>query len=68
MGIKVESEVECYEVDGKEVEVGGDRPKIRVLSHWNRDELVTLKVGTKTYTVVGDHLERAIQNARNKGH
>lgn len=67
MGIKVDSEVECYEVDGKEVDIGGDSPKLRVLSHWNRNELVVLKVGSKTYTVVGDHLERAIANARNVG-
>jgi len=67
MGLKVESEVECYEVDGNDVGLGGDRPKVRVLSHWNDSHMVILKVGSKSYTVVGDHLVAAISNARNTG-
>lgn len=63
MGIEVECVVECYEVDGKEVEIGGDRPKLRVLSHWNNDHMVILKIGTKTWTVVAEHLDAAVTNA-----
>jgi len=62
--MKVETRVECYEVDGTETPVMGD-VSIAVLSHWNRDNMVVLKLGSKSYTVVGSQLERAIRNATN---
>jgi hypothetical protein len=37
MGIEVECVVECYEVDGKEVGIRGDRPKLRVMEDEDLD-------------------------------
>lgn len=62
--IKVISEVDIYEVDGSEV-VGLNRPKINVLSHWNRPDLVILEIDGKKSTIVATDMEAAITNAKN---
>ncbi len=63
--IDVRSEIEIYEVDGKEVELGIDPPKLVVESHWNRDEFVVLTLDGKSVTVEADKLRKAIENATN---
>ena len=64
--IKITQEIEVYEVDG--VEVGaGKTVKLKVLSHWNRHQLVAIGIGEKKYTVVGNDLITAIRNAMNTG-
>jgi hypothetical protein len=61
---KVITKVEIYEVDDKEVPIGMFR-SLKVLSHWNRRELVVIEVNGKKYTVEGDDLMAAIENAQN---
>jgi hypothetical protein len=64
--IDVSSIVDVREIDGKEVNMHKESsPRITVCSHWNRDELVVLIVGEKSYTVNGDDLAAAIKNAQN---
>lgn len=65
--IKVESQVNVYEIDGKDTGPTIDRPVVRVLSHWNANHLVVLDIDGKRYTVVASNLEAAIKNARNAG-
>ncbi len=64
--IKVEQEIDVYEVDGEDGEIG-EGSIIKVNSHWSRDDFVVLEVGGKSYTVAGDDLETAITNAQNSG-
>lgn len=60
--IKVKNEVGIYEIEGEEAPpIEG--PTIEVLSHWNRDDLVVLKVDEKSYTVLARDLNAAISNA-----
>ena len=66
--IKVQSVIECYEVDGQEVKTvatTGKRPSIAVRSHWLKSELVVLEAGDKTFTVLLKDLVAAAENAAN---
>jgi hypothetical protein len=64
--IKVESEVECYEVDGKETHtLNSGRPKIIVRSHWNRSDFVVLEIEGKKLAVVYGDMAAALANAAN---
>ena len=62
--IKVKQEVEIYEEDDEEIK-GLEGKHLTVESHWNWDERVTLVIGRKRYTVLGDDLKTAIDNAMN---
>lgn len=67
--IKVRSEIRIYEYNDKEYN-GPDI--ISTLSHWNRNELVTLEIPddqneTFRITVSASDLMNAIKNARNTG-
>ncbi len=58
--------IEVYEVDGKECNgLRSDKPKIRILNHWNRKCFIDVEIGDKTYTILADQLKRAIDNAQN---
>ena len=59
--IKIECEVESSLEE--DFDVIGKRDMIRVISHWNRNELVTLMVGKEKRTIDGDELIKAIENA-----
>lgn len=61
MAIKVECAVQVLE--STEAQRGNEQPKITVRNHWNRDQLVVLRVGDQEYTVNGYDLIVAIQNA-----
>jgi hypothetical protein len=64
--IKVESIVDCYEVDGQETPaLSSKRPHIIVRSHWNRDEFVVLEVEGKKFTLLAKDIRAAIANAVN---
>lgn len=58
------NEIEVYEVNGKEVEIGESR-KMLIESHWNRDAFVILKFGKTNVTVTRSALDKAISNATN---
>lgn len=63
--IKVESEVEIYELDRRETKMI-DGPKLIVQSHWNLDYMVILKFGDgPSITVSAKDLLAAIHNATN---
>jgi ribosomal protein L22 len=61
--VKVENTIDVYET-GQEMSPG-KKETIKVLSHWNRDEMVVLQVGKKSVTVLARALENAIKNATN---
>jgi len=63
MGIAVKNEIKCYEKNGIELSV--DREIIIVESHWNYSDRVVLCVGETKYTLLGQDLRRAIDNALN---
>ena len=67
--IKVENIVNVYEVDGKEKSPhGADGQKLIVRSHWNRNEMVVLRLpgeGAPEFTVTARDLQAAIVNATN---
>lgn len=64
--IKVESEIEVYEVDGIDTKPGNDGEKVYVMSHWNRRELIVLKYKEKKLTILACDLINAINNATNR--
>jgi len=61
--VKSSNELKVYEHNGKEQQFT-ERP-LKVTSHWNRDEFVIIDTGTETFTVLGDALRIAIDNAMN---
>jgi hypothetical protein len=66
--IKVQSVVECYEVDGQEVKgviSNTKHPSITIRSHWNRSDFVVLEVGDKAFTILLKDLIAAAENAAN---
>lgn len=64
-GIQVVSEVDVYEVNGKEVPIGATRC-LKVSSHFHSSKAV-LKFGRTSYTVDIDDLILALKNAGNTG-
>ena len=62
--MKVINKIKVYEVNGEDVKTT-ENIEIEVLSYWNRDMLVLVKVGSDTYTVIASELEKAISNATN---
>ena len=62
--MKVKNEITIYEVDDTEVPIGKHR-LMYILSHWNRNTLVVIKIGKYTYTVSKSDLLNAIENATN---
>jgi hypothetical protein len=59
--VETAAKVRVYEVDGEE-QGGLEQPTVNVLTHWNRDEMVRLRLGNgKVYTVVADDLMLAIK-------
>lgn len=64
--LKVVTELKIYETDGKDT-TELVRPKLKVISHWNRSSLVVLEINGKKYTVVGEDLKDAVDNAENSG-
>ena len=64
--LQIRQSVEVYEIDDEDVGIG-ENFYIGVDSHWNRDEMVVLKLGSKSYTVLGRDLKTAIDNAMNSG-
>ena len=62
--LKVECEVQVYEVDGEEISMASHK-KLTVTSHWNRNEMVKLEFGEGTVTVLAADLIKAINNAIN---
>jgi hypothetical protein len=68
MAIKVECEIECLEVDGKEPGLSTHpKPSVKLRSHWNTSSRVVLVVENKTYTFDRFELAAAITNAGNRG-
>ena len=67
MTIKVYNEMEVYEVNGEEQKgLRSDKPCLKVKSHWNRNEFVTLQFDDgNNYTVLAKELEAAVSNAKN---
>ena len=67
MTIKVNNEIEVYEVNGEEKKgLRSDRPCLKVKSHWNRNEFIILQFDDgNNYTVLAKELEAAISNAKN---
>ncbi len=64
--VKVASEVQVYEVNGKERTPGDEGwPNVTVKSHWNYDKFVIICVDGKEYTVGASDLETATRNAQN---
>ena len=63
MSIKVECTVQVLELGRKEIPPSNEQPKILVRNHWNRSQLVVLKIGDQDYTVNGRDLITAIENA-----
>jgi len=61
--VKSSNEINVYEHNGKELQFT-EKP-LKVTSHWNRDEFVIIDTGTETFTVLGDALRIAIDNAMN---
>ncbi len=61
MRIKVHCEVRPYEVEGKDAPF--DVAPFVVDSHWNRDDMVVLKYGGVSITVLARDLQNAITNA-----
>ena len=61
--IKISQKITIYEIDDEEV---ADN-ELSINSHWNYDNFVILKIGNKDYTVDGDDLKTAIDNAMNSG-
>jgi len=61
--ITIKQEIEVVEVDDKDVT--GDGIVLKVNSHWNDAELVVIQAGRRSYTVNGDELISATQNAMN---
>jgi len=64
--IEVTQKIEVYEINDEEVPIG-KTVTIGVESHWNLDESVVLRIGRKSYTVVGNDLITATKNAMNTG-
>lgn len=67
MAIRVENEMQVYEIDGFEQKgLYSDKPHLRVIGHWNRSEFVILQFdGGKKFTVLASELKVAIENAKN---
>ena len=62
--IEVNQKIQVYEEDGFDISIGEDKT-IGIESHWDDDSLVTIVIGSKSYTVNASDLERAIENATN---
>ena len=62
--IRVENNVEVFEVDGKDLPVSDDT-EIVVRSHWNRNDLVVLEIKGKRFSVAARDIATAINNAVN---
>lgn len=66
--MNVRTEVDVRELDGQDLPPGRQL-KVEVSSHWNRRELVILRVGPlRDHEVVAfdaEQLRKAIQNAQN---
>jgi len=62
--IDVTQVINIHEVDDEEVGATRDLT-LGVNSHWNLRSYVVLRVGGKSYTVVGHDLKIAIDNAMN---
>jgi len=62
--IKVSNDITVYEIDGKETS-GVPLPKMSLVSHWNRAELIILIIDDKCVTVTARDLRAAIDNATN---
>lgn len=67
MSMSVVSKVTIYETDGNESS-GLNFPELLVESHWNRSEMVVIRVGKhQCVTVLASDLQAAIRNATNAG-
>lgn len=68
MAMNVISTIECCEVDGKEssAPVGKVGPQLRVESHWMKHNVVVLRIGDQSFSVLGPELAKAIANAMNR--
>jgi len=62
--IKIHQEIKVYEIDGEDALLDC---ALGVDAHWNNDEMVVLVVEEHSFTVVGDNLKVAIDNAMNSG-
>lgn len=62
--IKVVNEIIVSEVDGREIRPG-DWPRVELCSHWSRKGLVVLTIANTRYTISGQDLAAALNNALN---
>ena len=62
--MEVKNKIGIYEINGDDVLIGKNR-YLYILSHWNTNRLVVIKIGKKTWTVSRVELEMAIANAAN---
>ena len=65
--IDVLSKIKVYEINGTEMKgLKTDRPCLKVLSHWNRSEFITIQLNDEEkITVLAKELIAAIENAKN---
>ena len=64
MKLKTQSEVLCYENDSCDYKAGEEK-HIIVKSHWNDNDLVEIRIGTKVVWCCAMDLIKAINNATN---
>ena len=62
--INVSNEITVYERNGQD-SITHDKKIIEVKSHWNRHNLVVIRIDNESYTVDGGDLREAIKNAQN---
>jgi hypothetical protein len=62
--IKTRCEVEVYEENDEEINVGESK-QFQVFSHWNVGGYVILKIGETRYTISASELKKAIDKCRN---
>ena len=60
--IKVNCEVGTY---NDNLEIKKDMPKLIILSHWNRDNMVWVEINGEKHLVVAQDLIEAIKNCTN---
>ena len=62
--MKVENTIDIYEVNGASTAIG-EKPELKVKSHWNSRYLVVIEIDGQRYGVDAEELRKAIQNAKN---
>ncbi len=64
--IEVKQKTQIYEFNGNDIPIGKEL-YLGIESHWSNDEEVVLVIKGRRYTVDGNDLKTAIDNAMNSG-